>query len=240
LSKLVAHVVNEAVEPDDETTLHAAHLVIGASSGAFVSLIDPPAHLKAMADGCRNVGVWPVLAGEPPTADLLLCSPIILYDHPALAPESPGNLFDGTEIDEILTLRILTLTDAEREELRAGDERVRAILERTESLGSRERALMHGVVRRMACEGQPSATSLRPGDRVLLRPKRRADILDLALAGRAARVASIEQDFEGRVQVAVTVEDDPGSDLGLEGRPGHRFFFHLDEVQAIAAHGEPR
>ena len=74
---------------------------------------------------------------------------------------------------------------------------------------------------------------LRPGDRVRLRPAGRADIFDIALAGKIATIASIEQDFENRIHLAVTVDDDPGRDLGMEGKPGHRFFFALDEVEVI-------
>lgn len=78
---------------------------------------------------------------------------------------------------------------------------------------------------------------LRAGDRVWLRPRRRADILDLALDGMAATVASIEQDFEGRVYLAVTVDDDPGNDLGSLRQPGHRFFFHPEEVEPLTDRG---
>jgi hypothetical protein len=72
---------------------------------------------------------------------------------------------------------------------------------------------------------------LKPGDRVRLRPLGRADVFDIALDGKAATIVSIEQDFEDRIHVAVTVDDDPGSDLGLQGKPGHRFFFSIDEVE---------
>jgi len=74
---------------------------------------------------------------------------------------------------------------------------------------------------------------VRAGDRVRLRPRRSADILDLALAGKAATVEAIEQDFDGRVYLAVVVDDDPGKDLGLLRQPGHRFFFQPDEVDPI-------
>jgi len=82
-----------------------------------------------LADGCENVGTWPVLVG----ADSMLSSPIILEDHPRIAPESPGDLFDGGEIDGLLALNILALTDQEKAEMRE-DPRTRAILERTENL----------------------------------------------------------------------------------------------------------
>lgn len=75
---------------------------------------------------------------------------------------------------------------------------------------------------------------IRPGDRVRLRPRGRADILDLALDGQAATVEAIEQDFEGRIYVAVTVDADPGKDLGALRQPGHRFFFRAEEVEPLA------
>jgi hypothetical protein len=77
---------------------------------------------------------------------------------------------------------------------------------------------------------------LKPGDRVRLCPRGRADILDLALRGRTATVASIEQDLENRIHLAVTVDDDPGRDLGLEGKPGHRFFFSVEDVELLSDH----
>ena len=90
-------------------TLVSTHAILQVRDGAFVSLTDPPEAYRAAAAQCRNVGAWPVLAGEPGATDTLLCSPIILYDYPQVAPESPGDLFDATEIDEILTLTILHL-----------------------------------------------------------------------------------------------------------------------------------
>jgi len=75
---------------------------------------------------------------------------------------------------------------------------------------------------------------LRPGDRVYLRPRGRADVFDLALAGKTATVVAIEQDYENRIHLAVTVDEDPGKDFGEQGKPGHRFFFGLDEVEVVA------
>jgi hydrogenase maturation protease len=125
----------------------STHVVFGALGGEFVSLLEPPDSLKDAAAGCQNTGVWPVLVGDPQRRDLMLASPIILYDHPQIAPESSGDLFDGTEIDEILSLRIMTLTDEEKQEIRAGDERARAILERTESMPAEQFMKLHGAVR---------------------------------------------------------------------------------------------
>jgi hydrogenase maturation protease len=128
-------------------SLVSTHAILGVRGGEFVSLLDPPAELREAAAGCRNVGTWPVLVGEEGERDLMLSSPIILYDYPQIAPESAGDLFDATEIDEILTLRILTLTEEEKREMRAGDARARQILERTEALPEEQMRKLHGAVR---------------------------------------------------------------------------------------------
>ena len=127
----------------------STHTILQVNQGTFISLMDPPEELKAIAQGCQNLRTWPVLAGNEGDSDTMLSSPIILYDYPQIAPESPGSLFDGTEIDEILTLRIMTLTDEEKEEMRQGDERAREILERTESLSPEQFMKLHGVIRSM-------------------------------------------------------------------------------------------
>ncbi len=222
----------------------STHVVLGVEAGSFVSLIDPPPALAAAAGACLNRGAWPVLVGPEGSSDTLLCSPIILYDHPRIAPESAGDLFDGTEIDEILTLRILTLTDAEKAEMASSDERARALLERTEAMSEEQMQRLHGVMRDPhggASHSRPprlavlnaGALSLQVGARVRLRPKHGADIIDLALDGQSAVIEGIEIDFEDRVHVAVTVDADPGRDLGMERLPGHRFFFAPDEIEAI-------
>jgi hydrogenase maturation protease len=128
-------------------SLLSAHTILSINEGEFVSSIDPPAELKSVASECKNMGTWPVLVGEEGQRDCILSSPIILYDYPQIAPESPGNLFDGTEIDEILALRILTLTEDEKHEMRHADERSREILERTESMPAEHFMKLHGVLR---------------------------------------------------------------------------------------------
>ncbi len=127
----------------------SAHLLLGAQGGEFVSLLDPPEKFRAAAAGCQNKGVFPVLVGEEGHPDMLLCSPIILYDYPQVAPESAGDFFDGTEMDEMLALRVLTLTDEEKQEMRQGDVRARAILERTETLPAEHLMKVHGAIRGM-------------------------------------------------------------------------------------------
>jgi hypothetical protein len=126
-------------------SLVSAHMIVGSESGEFLSLLDPPAAYEDLARGCQNVGNWPVLADDGATT--MLASPIILYDHPVIAPESAGNLFDSTEIDEILSLRILTLSDDEKAEIRETDDRARELLERTENIPEEQFMKLHGVLR---------------------------------------------------------------------------------------------
>jgi hypothetical protein len=127
----------------------STHTILQVHYGSFISLMDPPETLKSIAKDCNNLHTWPVLVGNEGECNTMLSSPIILYDYPEIAPESPGSLFDGTEIDEILTLRILTLTDEEKEEMRQGDERAREILERTEALSPEQFMKLHGVIRNL-------------------------------------------------------------------------------------------
>ena len=158
LYKITVEVANEGSVADPESAtrdsalmrcLLSAHSIISVERGEFVSLLDTPEELKQFAAQCKNVGTWPVLVGEENHRDAMLSSPIILYDYPQIAPESAGDLFDGTEIDEILALRILTLTEDEKHEMRHGDERARQILERTEALPEEQFLKLHGVLRGM-------------------------------------------------------------------------------------------
>jgi hypothetical protein len=128
-------------------SLVSAHTILGVGEGEFVSLIDPPETLREFAMACKNVGTWPVLVGEEDQRDTMLSSPIILYDYPQIAPESPGDLFDGAEIDEILCLRIMTMTEEEKQEMRHSDARARRILERTEALPDEQFMKLHGALR---------------------------------------------------------------------------------------------
>lgn len=231
----------------------STHTILGVRGGAFISLLDPPDELKDAAATCNNQGTWPVLAGEEGTTDTILSSPIILYDHPQVAPESPGDLFDATEIDEILTLRILAMTDEEKRDMAALDARARALLERTQALTAADMARLHGARRELHSSADPEAKTLsteRPpackpelaflhaggrdlavGDRVRLHPKGRADIFDLVLKDEMAVIEAIERDFDDKIHVAVVLEADPGREFGLDRMPGHRFFFSPDEIE---------
>ncbi len=130
-------------------SLASAHTILCVEDGEFISLIDPPPECRDLAAACTNIGTWPVLAGDEGFLRAMLSSPIILYDYPQIAPESAGNLFDGTEIDEILSLRIMTLTDDEKREMRQSDDRTRAILERTENMPEEQFMKLHGVLREL-------------------------------------------------------------------------------------------
>jgi hypothetical protein len=233
----------------------STHTLLHVEGGGFISLMDPPEALKQAAAACANLHTWPVLVGQAGERHTMLSSPIILYDYPQIAPESPGDLFDGTEIDQLLTLNILALTDAEKAEMRASDPRARQILERTESLTAADLLRLHGAIRDFQRLREAPAlpplwqelerpappqvvvrgVEIRQGSPVRLRPRAGGDILDLALAGKVAIVEAIEQDYEGRVQLVVTLEDDPGRDLGRARQPGHCFFFAPDEVEPLDA-----
>ncbi|GAC1389042.1 MAG: hypothetical protein NVS4B11_06510 [Ktedonobacteraceae bacterium] len=126
----------------------STHTILYVRQGSFISLLEPPEELQAFVKGCQNLRTWPVLVGNEGERNVMLSSPIILYDYPRIAPESPGPLFDGGEIDEILSLRILTLTDEEKEQMRQ-DEHTREILERTEALTPEQFMKMHGTIRDM-------------------------------------------------------------------------------------------
>ena len=151
--KITARLINRtefegATDARDAALLHSfvsAHLVFTSFQGAFISSQDVPLELQSVS--CRNEGLYPILVGDEGELDMMLASPIILYDYPQIAPESPGDLFDGTEIDEILTLRILTMTDDEKAEARLNDDHARALLDRTELLPPEEMMKMHGVMR---------------------------------------------------------------------------------------------
>ena len=139
------------------TSLVAAHAIITAEGGKFLSMTDPPEWAAPAVAGCRNEGGWPVLAD--PDNRVMLSSPIILYDHPELAAESPGELYDGTEIDEILTLRTMALSDDEKAEARATDPRAAALLDRVDSMDPQVLARLHGTLRSPGGSPGPEAAA---------------------------------------------------------------------------------
>jgi hypothetical protein len=128
-------------------SLTAVHTLLAVRGAAFLSQIDPPEFAAPVVAACENVGTYPVLAGPEGECDVMLSSPIILYDHPEIAPESTGDLFDATEIDEILLLRTMTLTDAEKREVRGTDARGAAILDRIDDMPPEVFERLHGAIR---------------------------------------------------------------------------------------------
>jgi hypothetical protein len=240
-------------------SLVGTHTLLAVRGGAFVSLLDPPAEAADFAASCRNEHTYPVLLGPEGARDEMLSSPIILYDHPAVAPESPGDLCDATEIDEILTLRVMTLTDAEKVEARATDERARAIIERSDAIPPEVFERLHGAVRAVAAGQAPpeapwasefeaflnppgtvppadaavevAGVRIQKGARVRLRPRRRADAMDAFLEGHVGRVEAVYLDLEDRTYVAVTVEDDPAAEL--HSWFGRFFYFDPSEIEPV-------
>lgn len=153
LSRLTVRIINAStVAPADRDealrhTLLSTHTILTVREGAFISLTDPPDDLRAAAAACQNVGTWPVLVGEEGQRDTLLSSPIILEDYPRVAEESPGDLFDGTEVDELLSLSILSLSDDEKAQMRQVDDRARELLARTEALTADDLLKLHASMR---------------------------------------------------------------------------------------------
>ena len=230
------------------TAMIGTHILFATPVDAFVSLLEPPEWAMAAAAACVNHRCWPVVVGPAPRRDLMLGSPVILYDHPVVAPESPGDFFDGTEIDEMLTLRVQTLTDDEKDEARRTDPRAAAIIDRCEQMSNETQQSLHGRLRAAAGHGVPTdpmpewsdrgprralvgATWIEPGDKVRLRPGRRADAHDLFLAGRIATVAEIVHTVDDDTHLAVTVDDDPAAEL-MDWH-GRYLYFGPDEVETI-------
>jgi hypothetical protein len=136
-------------------SLVAVHTMLAVDGGVFVSLLDPPEAARSAVAGCSNEGAFPVLIGG---GDVVLASPIILYDCPEVAPESPGDLYDSTEIDEILALRVLTLTDEEKAEARGTDPRAAAIIDRCDDMPPEMWERLHGAVRSLHPAGAVDPT----------------------------------------------------------------------------------
>lgn len=155
--KLTVDVTNTgsvAGDPNDrDSALHcsllSAHTILSASGAEFLSLLDPPDDLREAVGDCKNVGNFPVLLGEQGERDMMLCSPITLYDYPQIAPESAGDFYDATEMDEMLTLRVMTLTDEEKNEIRQAGDHVSSLLQRTEQSARRQLMRTHGTIRGM-------------------------------------------------------------------------------------------
>jgi hypothetical protein len=144
------------------TSLIGAHLLVEAHGMAFVSLLEPPPQAELAVTRCAQHRCWPVLTGAPGDTDLVLGSPIILYDYPAIATQSAGPLFDATEIDEILTLRVMTMTEEEKAEARATDPRAREIIDRCDAMAPETLQQLHGVLRNPHAEEALGLTQSSP------------------------------------------------------------------------------
>ena len=144
--------------------LIAAHCLIAVPGGRFLSMTDPPEWAAGEVGRCVNTATWPVLAGPPDCTELMLSSPVILYDHAEIAAESAGQLFDSTEIDEILTLRTMTLTDEEKRAARATDPRAAELLDRLDHLPPEMLERMHGAIRYLnPADGPARGPAAGPG-----------------------------------------------------------------------------
>ena len=240
--------------------LVAAHLLVAVEHGAFVSLIDTPQWAGDYAAGCEQVGTFPVLAGPPGERRVVLASPIILYDHPQLAPESVAQFCDATEMDEMLTLRTLTLTEQEKRQARGSDPRAAALVDEIDNLPPALLDRLHGAIRSMTSLARPAEPAPEPacpwwdpaadaavapdtdfvivdgvpvcrGTPVRLRPgRRRADAQDMFLVGRTARVEAVLSDVDGGNHLAVTLDE--LADAGAN--PHGRFlYFAPDELEPI-------
>ncbi|MGH9003508.1 MAG: hypothetical protein ACRDYV_10300, partial [Acidimicrobiia bacterium] len=141
----------------------ATHLIVALTEGRFVSLVDPPEWAKPATAGCTNEHTWPVLVGSQ-TQDTLLSAPMVLPDFPEIAPESPTELFDGLENDELLSLRIQTLTDAEKAEARATDPRAAAIIDAVDNLPPEIYERLHGAIRSLEEVAGKVSTGPVPSD----------------------------------------------------------------------------
>jgi hypothetical protein len=205
------------------SALMSTHIVVKISRGRFRSPID---------SGCESVNTFAVLA--TPNDDTVLGAAIVLPDHPQISPHSRGNLFDNTEIEEALVLHVHALTDAEREQV--ADPHVQEMLDRALALGPADIAGLHGGLSEVDNNpGEQRATvdgvTFERGAKVLLKPGTDRDPFDRMLDGRRATLERIYVDYDDRVHLAVTVDDDPGQELMRE--TGRYLFFFAHEVQRL-------
>jgi hypothetical protein len=168
--KVENHTAATSVDRDEslQQALVAVHTLAALSPGHFLSMTDPPEWAAPAVAACANDGTWPVLAGPTDHPDsVILSSPIILGDHPEIAPESAGDLYDATEIDEILTLRTMALTDAEKAEARATDPRAAAVIDQVDGLPQEHLDRLHGALRylrRVTGEDEPPTLTTPSAD----------------------------------------------------------------------------
>jgi hypothetical protein len=223
-----------------EHSLISTHPVLRATGGArFVSQLDEP---------CESVNTWPVLAS--PEDDAMIGAAIVLPDHPQIAPESRGNLFDNTEIEEALVLHVHALSDRERAEIREQDAAVREMIDRAMAVTPEQVLKLHGRVElrdpvtlepprpssdvRDPTRGLPEVEvdgiTFRRGARAIVRPGVEADLHARMLEGRTVTVQRIHRDFDGRVHLGVSI-DDPGHEILRD--TGRFLWFFPPEVEVV-------
>ena len=243
LMRVTVAVHNETEVPEglDRTaalrsSLLSTHVVVRAAGGRLLSPISPPEEFATAVMTCAQVNTFPVLAGDG--EDTILGAAIMLPDHPQIAPESRGNLFDSTEIEEALLLHVLALSDGERAELANADPAVRAMVERAVSATPEDIMALHGRVTVTDPEPPPGeenvvvdGVTFRRGDGVRLSPAPGRNAQDHLLTGRTATIERILLDYDDAIHLAVTIDDDPGSDLMRD--TGRFLYFKTDEVDLL-------
>ena len=221
-------------------SLISTQLVVRISAGRFRSPLD---------SAPASVNMYPVLA--TPSDDAVLGTSYALPDHPQIAPESRGALFDSTEIEEALLLHVQTLSDEERAEIERADPAVREMIARAAAATPEDIIALHGRVEirdpvsheppteppglpePAAGQSEAIADGVRfvRGSKVVLRPGADADLHARMLDGRRATIERILTDYDGRVHLGVTIDDDPGQDLLRE--TGRFLYFFAPEVEVI-------
>jgi hypothetical protein len=221
-------------------SLISTHPVLRVTGGRFESALDRP---------CGSVNTFPVLAA--PDDDVVIGAAVVLPDHPQIAPESRGGLFDSTEIEEALLLHVRALSDAEREEIERQDPAVRKMIARAAGATPEDIIALHGRVtlrdpetseppteppgladpRAGDLEVDVDGRTFRRGGKVIIRPGADADIQARMLTGRTATVERIFTDYDGRTHLGLTIDDDPGQELMRE--TGRFLFFFAPELEVM-------
>ncbi len=224
-------------------SLLSTHVVVESSAGRFVSPLEAGGPAGEAVAACESVNTFPVLAGDDDRS--VLGAAIVLPDHPKMAPESLGNLFDNTEIEEALLLHVHTLSDSEREEIGQGDPAVREMVERAAATTPQEIMGLHGRLEAPDPGPPPepghpnpgeeaveaAGQTLRKGGKVLLRPGTTRDVYDRMLDGRTATIERIYVDYDDAIHVGVTVDGSAEQELFRE--TGRYLFFKPGEVEAL-------
>jgi hypothetical protein len=223
-------------------SLISAHPILRVAGGRFISPLDRPS---------RSVNTFPVLATE--ADDVVLGAAIVLPEHPRLAPESLGGLFDSTEIEEALLLHVKTLSDDERADIERQDPAVREMIARAESATPEDIVALHGRVElrdpvTLTPPTEPpglvdpragdsvldvDGQTFRRGGKVVIRPGDNADIQARMLDGRTATIERIFTDYDGRAHLGLTIDDDPGQELMRE--TGRYLYFFAPELEVVTA-----